>query len=68
MDTKLKSSAFERLKFQLQGAADPYPIIERFESELLQRYPGDATEIIELISHWMHRLGIINSQQLRGYV
>nr|WP_231110612.1 hypothetical protein [Xanthomonas arboricola] len=68
MDENQTLSLFEQLQYRVASAVDRWSVAEQFEAELLAQYPADATEIIELMTHWLNRLGLIEADQLIGFV
>ncbi|APP76881.1 hypothetical protein [Xanthomonas vesicatoria] len=67
MDTP-KPSLFEQLQQRLACASEPLEVLNQFEAELLHAFPFEATAIVELVSSWGHRLGVLTHDDLRGYV
>lgn len=41
---------------------------EAFERELISFYPNDEAEVIELITSWMLRMGLISPQDAGGFI
>ncbi|MEA9550550.1 hypothetical protein VC253_01560 [Xanthomonas campestris] len=67
MDTP-KPSIFDQLQQRLAVTSEPLAVLEQFEADLLQRFPRDADEVVELVSSWGHRLGVLSRSELQGYV
>ncbi|WIX23768.1 hypothetical protein PUV44_12575 [Xanthomonas arboricola pv. corylina] len=68
MDTTTPPSAFAQLQLQLETASDPWLTVEKFEAALLAKYPAQAAEVVELMTHWLHVLGMIEARDMRGFI
>ncbi|WP_166769644.1 hypothetical protein [Xanthomonas arboricola] len=68
MDENQTLSLFKQLQYRAASAVDKWSVAEQFEAELLAQYPADATEVIELMTYWLNRLGLIEADQLIGFV
>ncbi|QDS15801.1 hypothetical protein [Xanthomonas arboricola] len=67
MDTTAPS-LFEQLQQRLACASEPLEVLNQFEAELLYAFPAEATVIVELVTSWGHRLGVLTHDDLQGYV
>ncbi|WP_372174436.1 hypothetical protein [Xanthomonas axonopodis] len=67
MDTS-PPSLFEQLQQRLAFASEPLEVLNQFEAELLFAFPGEAAVIVELISSWGRRLGVLTREDLEGFV
>ncbi|WP_435014701.1 hypothetical protein [Xanthomonas arboricola] len=67
MDTTAPS-LFEQLQQRLAATSEPLEVLNQFEAELLFAFPGDAAVIVELVTSWGHRLGVLTHDELEGYV
>ncbi|RFF46164.1 hypothetical protein [Xanthomonas campestris] len=68
MDTAPSPSAFAQLRTVLATSTDPWTDIEQLQADLVNRYPSEATEVIEMISSWLYQLGAIGKTELIGFV
>lgn len=68
MDEAAPLSLFEQLQHRVADAAEPLEVLQQFEAELLARYPADAAEVVELITSWDHRLGVLTNGDLEGFI
>ncbi|NJC36363.1 hypothetical protein GGR60_000853 [Xanthomonas arboricola] len=67
MDTTTPS-LFEQLQQRLAATSEPLEVLNQFEAELLFAFPGEAAVIVELVTSWGHRLGVLTHDELEGYV
>lgn len=67
MDTS-PPSLFEQLRQRLAGASEPLEVLNQFEAELLYAFPAEATVIVELVTSWGHRLGVLTRDDIEGYI
>ncbi|CAD7379700.1 hypothetical protein X12_001642 [Xanthomonas arboricola] len=68
MDDTAPLSLFEQLQHRIAGAAEPLEVLQQFEAELLAAYPAEATEVVELVASWGHRLGVLTHDDLEGFI
>ncbi|WP_426800967.1 hypothetical protein [Xanthomonas campestris] len=68
MDEAAPLSLFKQLQHRLAGAAEPLEVIQEFEVELLAAYPAEASEVVELVASWGHRLGVLTRNELEGFI
>ncbi|RWU12489.1 hypothetical protein [Xanthomonas phaseoli] len=61
-------SLFEQLQQRLAAASEPLEVLDQFEAELLYAYPGEATAVIELVSSWGRRLGVLSREDMDGFI
>lgn len=61
-------SLFEQLQQRLAATSEPLEVLNQFEAELLFAFPGEAAVVVELVSSWGHRLGVLTHEDLEGYV
>ncbi|MBB4726327.1 hypothetical protein [Xanthomonas arboricola] len=67
MDTP-PPSLFEQLQQRLAGAAEPLGVLQQFEAELLAAYPAEASEVVEIVASWGHRLGVLTREDMEGLI
>ncbi|MCC4613682.1 hypothetical protein LL963_16545 [Xanthomonas campestris pv. esculenti] len=59
---------FEQLQQRLACASEPLEVLNQFEAELLYAFPAEAAAVIELVSSWGFRLGMLSRHDLDGYI
>ncbi|PPU32165.1 hypothetical protein [Xanthomonas sp. CFBP 7912] len=67
MDTTTPS-LFEQLQQRLAAASEPLEVLNQFEAELLFAFPGEGAAVVELVTCWGHRLGVLTREDLDGYI